>query len=93
MEPRMVTQLMKCMEQPHDSKSLNNKPGHVLVISATNRPDALDPGIRRTGRFDHEIHLGVPDENARFQILKVVTCDLTLEGDIDLMKIARIDSG
>ncbi|KAL4567012.1 hypothetical protein LXL04_022582 [Taraxacum kok-saghyz] len=74
METRMVTHLMKCME----------------LTPRLKKPDALDPGIRRTGRFDHEIHLGVPDENARFQILKVVTRDLTLEGDIDLMKIARM---
>ena len=45
---------------------LNNKPDcHVLVIGATNRPDSLDPALRRAGRFDREIALGIPDENAR----------------------------
>ena len=45
---------------------LNNKPDwNVLVIGATNRPDSLDPALRRAGRFDREIALGIPDENAR----------------------------
>ena len=45
---------------------LNNKStGHVLVIGATNRPDSIDPALRRAGRFDREISLGIPDEAAR----------------------------
>jgi ribosome biogenesis ATPase len=44
---------------------------HVIVLGATNRPDAMDPALRRAGRFDREISLGIPDENAREKILKV----------------------
>ena len=45
--------------------------GHVVIIGATNRPDALDPALRRAGRFDREISLGIPDEKARERILHV----------------------
>ncbi|KAB5530194.1 hypothetical protein DKX38_020275 [Salix brachista] len=83
MERRIVTQLMTCMDEHHglgqpsdDSSSSENSnriPGNVLVIGATNRPDAVDPALRRPGRFDREINLGVPDEKARVQILSVLT--------------------
>ncbi|CAH9073623.1 unnamed protein product [Cuscuta epithymum] len=69
------------------------KSGHVLVIGATNRPDSIDPALRRPGRFDREIVLGVPDENARFDILSVLTRNLKVEGVFDLMKIARLTAG
>lgn len=45
---------------------------HVLVIGATNRPDSLEPALRRAGRFDREIALGIPDESSRMKILQVV---------------------
>ncbi|CAI9279353.1 unnamed protein product [Lactuca saligna] len=103
MERRIVTQLMTCMDESHrvtkpddTSKNLepsNNKPGYVLVIGATNRPDAVDPALRRPGRFDREISLGVPDENARIKILEVLTRDLKREDAFDLVKIARATPG
>ncbi|KAH9750303.1 nuclear valosin-containing protein-like [Citrus sinensis] len=103
MERRIVTQLMTCMDeshrlvQPGDQKSKSDasdsKPGYVLVIGATNRPDAVDPALRRPGRFDREIVLGVPDENARVQILSVLTRNLRVEGSFDLVKIARSTPG
>lgn len=71
----------------------NVRPGYVLVIGATNRPDAVDPALRRPGRFDREIVLGVPDENARAEILSVLTSNLRLEGSFDLLKIARATPG
>ena len=82
MERRVVTQLLACMDGEDmcfiifnisylspTSIDLNNNPvlSQVLVIGATNRVDALDPGLRRSGRFDKEISLGIPDENARKQ--------------------------
>ncbi|KAA0038084.1 cell division control protein 48-like protein C-like [Cucumis melo var. makuwa] len=103
MERRIVTQLMTCMDGFHklvDSKDASSKndnsdvrPGYVLVIGATNRPDAVDPALRRPGRFDREIVLGVPDENARAEILTVLTSNLRLEGSFDLLKIARATAG
>ncbi|KAL5998480.1 hypothetical protein ACLOJK_009421 [Asimina triloba] len=101
MERRIVTQLMTCMEESHqnlgsideDSESPDGKPGYVLVIGATNRPDAVDPALRRPGRFDREIVLGVPDENARVEILSVLTKNLRLEGAFDLIRIARASPG
>ncbi|KAJ0507241.1 putative AAA+ ATPase domain, ATPase, AAA-type, core, AAA ATPase, AAA+ lid domain-containing protein [Helianthus annuus] len=90
-ERRMVTQLMICMD--NTSKNKDGKRGHVLVIGATNRPDALDPALRRPGRFDREITLGVPDENARIKILSLLTQDIKLEGAFDLVKISRLTPG
>ncbi|OEL24623.1 Cell division control protein 48-like protein C [Dichanthelium oligosanthes] len=97
MERRIVTQLMTCMDEFHqnigggnsDAGSSEKKPGYVIVIGATNRPDAVDQALRRPGRFDREISLGIPDENAWKQILKMLTQNLRLEGQFDLFKIAR----
>ncbi|XP_071736062.1 cell division control protein 48 homolog C-like [Rutidosis leptorrhynchoides] len=103
MERRIVTQLMTCMDESHrvakaDDNSNNvettdGKPGYVLVIGATNRPDAVDPALRRPGRFDREIALGIPDEKARMKILDVLTRSLKLEGEFDLVKLARSTPG
>ena len=64
MERRIEAQLLTCMDglawESNDSKP-------VIVLGATNRPDSLDPALRRAGRFDHEIGLGVPDEAGREQ--------------------------
>ncbi|XP_052194467.1 cell division control protein 48 homolog C [Diospyros lotus] len=102
MERRIVTQLMTCMDeshravQPHEdpnAESCNDRPGYVLVIGATNRPDAVDPALRRPGRFDREIVLGVPDEMARVEILSVLISNLRIEGAFDLGKLARATPG
>ncbi|XP_020112827.1 LOW QUALITY PROTEIN: cell division control protein 48 homolog C [Ananas comosus] len=103
MERRIVTQLMTCMDEFHqaldsgdansDADSSEKKLGYVLVIGATNRPDAVDPALRRPGRFDREIALGVPDENARVEILSMLTRNLRLEGQFNLFKIARSTPG
>ncbi|XP_077252180.1 cell division cycle 48C [Tasmannia lanceolata] len=103
MERRIVTQLMTCMDESHqtlgsidvdsDSETTEKKPGYVLVIGATNRPDAVDAALRRPGRFDREIVLGVPDEKGRVEILSVLTRNLRLEGTFDLGKIARSTPG
>ncbi|CAL1372506.1 unnamed protein product [Linum trigynum] len=103
MERRIVTQLMTCMDEYHklvQPADDNSKPesseqraGYVLVIGATNRPDAIDSALRRPGRFDREIMLGVPDEDARVHILSVLTKKCTLEGSLDLLQIARLTPG
>lgn len=90
MERRIVAQLLTCL----DDLSLDNtddKP--VMVIGATNRPDSLDPALRRAGRFDREISMGIPNEEARIQILKVITNKLRLSGDLDFTKLAKLCPG
>ncbi|XP_047308760.1 cell division control protein 48 homolog C [Impatiens glandulifera] len=99
MEKRIVTQLMTSMDashrpvQPDGEASSSDNPPYVLVIGATNRPDSIDPALRRPGRFDREIALGVPNEEARLEILSVVTRRFKLEGSFDLLKIARSTPG
>ncbi|KAK7328280.1 hypothetical protein VNO77_22383 [Canavalia gladiata] len=101
MEKRIVTQLMTSMDQSSrflqsadDSESSDDhRPGYVLVIGATNRPDAVDPALRRPGRFDREIVIGIPNESSREEILSVLTCNKRLEGLFDLRKIARSTPG
>ena len=70
--------------------TLDNR--QVFVIGATNRPEALDPGFRRPGRFDVEIEIGMPDESGRYDILKIHTANMPL-GKVDLKKIARLAHG
>uniref|UniRef100_A0A3B4ACK5 AAA+ ATPase domain-containing protein n=1 Tax=Periophthalmus magnuspinnatus TaxID=409849 RepID=A0A3B4ACK5_9GOBI len=65
----------------------------ILVIGATNRPDSLDPALRRAGRFDREICLGIPNESARFRILKTLCRKLRLSEDIDYGQLARLTPG
>lgn len=103
MERRIVTQLLTCMDESHrlvtpsdkhsDSEVDDKTSGYVLVIGATNRPDAVDSALRRPGRFDREIALGVPDEDARLEILSIFTRNLRLAGDFDLKKIAKATPG
>ena len=67
--------------------------GKVVVIGATNRPDALDPALRRPGRFDREIEIGIPDRNGRYEILQIHTRGMPLADDVDLEKLADITHG
>ena len=66
---------------------------HVVVIAATNRPDALDAALRRAGRFDREIALSIPGEAARAAILAVVTRGLRLDGAVDVVALAAATPG
>ncbi|KAK8967357.1 hypothetical protein KSP40_PGU009223 [Platanthera guangdongensis] len=107
MERRIVTQLMTCMDDSRQTmggfdnesdleasnKSLNRMPGYVLVIGATNRPDAVDHALRRPGRFDKEIALSIPNENARAEILAVLTRNLRHNNEFNLFTIARFTPG
>ncbi|KAG1239643.1 hypothetical protein G6F68_018435 [Rhizopus microsporus] len=69
----------------------NNKP--VMIIGATNRPDSLDAALRRAGRFDREISMGVPDEKSREKILQVLSSKLRLSGDFDFTELAKATPG
>src|SRR5260370_22521699 len=67
--------------------------GHVVVIGATNIPEMLDPALRRPGRFDREIEIGVPNTQARLQILRIHTRAMPLAPDVDLQEIAELSHG
>lgn len=67
--------------------------GHVVVIAATNRPNSLDPALRRFGRFDREIDIGVPDEVGRMEVLRIHTKNMKLAEDVDLADIAKQTHG
>ncbi|KAJ3296242.1 hypothetical protein HK104_001807 [Borealophlyctis nickersoniae] len=90
MERRIVAQLLTCMDDLSLEKT-NNKP--VMIIGATNRPDSLDPALRRAGRFDREISMGVPDEKGRCSILQKLCSKLRLSGDFDFVKLAKMTPG
>ena len=85
-EKRIVSQLLTLMD------GLKER-GKVIVIGATNRPDALDPALRRPGRFDREIEIPPPDKRARREILAVHTRNMPLDDDVDLDKIAEMTHG
>jgi len=85
-ERRVVAQLLALMD------GLSGR-GNVIVIGATNRPQALDPALRRPGRFDREIEIGVPDKQARYEILQIHTRGMPLAEDVDLKKLAKITHG
>lgn len=75
---------------PRQRAAAARKPkGAVVVIGATNRPDALDSALRRAGRFEREICLGVPDAAAREKILSVLTARMRLDGDFDYAQLAK----
>jgi transitional endoplasmic reticulum ATPase len=85
-EKRVVAQLLALMD------GLKER-GRVIVIGATNRPDALDPALRRPGRFDREIEIPPPDKRARREILAVHTRNVPLAEDVNLDNIAEITHG
>ena len=80
-EKRVVAQLLTLMD------GLKSR-GKVVVIAATNRQNAIDPALRRPGRFDREIELGVPDKKGRLEILKIHTRGMPLAKDVNLEEIA-----
>jgi len=85
-ERRVVAQLLALMD------GLSGR-GNVIVIGATNRPSALDPALRRPGRFDREIEIGVPDKKGRYEILQIHTRGMPLAEDFDLKKLAEMTHG
>ena len=91
MEKRIVAQLLTCMDSLSPENNQNGAP--VMVLGATNRPDSIDSALRRAGRFDREIILGVPDEIGRLGILKVMTQNMRLSGDMDFKMLAKKTPG
>lgn len=85
-EKRLVAQLLTLMD---GLKARSN----LVVIAATNRPDAIDEALRRPGRFDREIVIGVPDENGRREILAIHTRGMPLGEGVDLLELARSTHG
>jgi transitional endoplasmic reticulum ATPase len=85
-EKRIVAQLLASMG------GLKSR-GKVLVIGATNRQNALDPALRRPGRFDREIEVGVPNKKGRLEILQIHTRGMPLSEDVDLSLIAKVTHG
>ncbi len=85
-EKRIVSQILTLMD------GMKNR-GKVVVIAATNRIDSIDPALRRPGRFDREIEIGVPDKDGRMQILEIHTRNVPLGDDLDLAKIASVTHG
>jgi transitional endoplasmic reticulum ATPase len=85
-ERRVVAQLLALMD------GLESR-GNVIVIGATNRVNALDPALRRPGRFDREIEIGIPDKNGRYEILQIHTRGMPLAEDVNLNKLAEITHG
>ncbi len=85
-ERRVVAQILALMD------GLKER-GKVIVIGATNRVDALDPALRRPGRFDREIELRVPDREGRYEIMQIHTRGMPLEEDVEMEEIADITHG
>ncbi|CAK9293771.1 unnamed protein product [Gordionus sp. m RMFG-2023] len=88
MERRIISQILCSIDDlTHNSDS------HVLLIAATNFVDSIDPGIRRAGRFDREIVLGMPNENSRYKLLQHFCSKLNISSNIDFRKIVRNTPG
>ncbi len=85
-ERRVVSQLLTLMD------GLEGR-GQVIVIGATNIPDALDPALRRPGRFDREISIGVPDKIGRLEILQIHSRGMPLADDVDIDRLAQVTHG
>jgi transitional endoplasmic reticulum ATPase len=85
-EKRVVSQLLSLMDGIEAR-------GKLVVIGATNRPNAIDPALRRPGRFDREIEIGIPDEEGRFDILQIHARGMPLTDDVNLESIAKVTHG
>lgn len=85
-EKRVVGQLLALMD------GLKSR-GQVVVIGATNIPNALDPALRRPGRFDREISIGIPDRNSRLEILNIHTRGMPLHENVDIAHLADVTHG
>ncbi|WP_457619648.1 AAA family ATPase [Methanopyrus sp.] len=85
-ERRVVAQLLTLMDGLSEDE-------RVVVLASTNRPDDIDPALRRPGRFDKEIEIGVPDKEGRKEILQIHTRDMPLADDVDLDKLAELTHG
>ena len=86
LEKRIVSQLLTLMD------GMKSR-GKVVVIAATNRPDSIDSALRRPGRFDREIEIGIPDDEGRLQILNIHTRGMPLDTDVNIKQIAKTTHG
>src|SRR5690606_19519682 len=85
-ERRLVAQLLTLMDGLKPRQNL-------VVIGATNRPDAIDEALRRPGRFDRELVIGVPDRDGRLEVLDIHTRGMPLADDVELEELARVTHG
>lgn len=85
-ERRIVSQLLTLMD------GLKSR-AHIMVIGATNRPNSIDPALRRFGRFDREIDIGIPDPTGRLEVLAIHTKNMKLDDDVDLEQVANETHG
>lgn len=85
-ERRIVSQLLTLMD------GLKSR-SHVIVMGATNRPNSIDPALRRFGRFDREIDIGVPDETGRLEVMRIHTKNMKLDDDVNLEAVCRDTHG
>ncbi|POI33250.1 hypothetical protein CIB84_002997 [Bambusicola thoracicus] len=85
-EDRLVAQLLTLLD------GVGQK-DRMVVVAATNRPDTLDPALRRPGRFDREVIIGTPTLTQRRSILQMLTCSMPISTDIDLVKLAEMTTG
>src|SRR5436309_4072470 len=85
-ERRVVAQLLSLMDGM-------GARGNIIVIGATNRPNAIDPALRRPGRFDREIEIGVPDKMGRYEVLQIHTRTMPLASDVGLPRLSDICHG
>jgi transitional endoplasmic reticulum ATPase len=85
-ERRVVAQLLSLMD------GMGTR-GNIIVIGATNRPNAIDPALRRPGRFDREIEIGVPDKAGRNEILQIHTRNMPLAEDVDIKRLSDVTHG
>ena len=85
-EKRIVSQLLTLMD------GMKSR-GKVVVIAATNRPDSIDPALRRPGRFDREIEIGIPDDEGRFEILSIHTRGMPIDEKVNLKQISNTTHG
>ena len=85
-ERRIVSQLLTLMD------GLKSR-AHVIVMGATNRPNSIDPALRRFGRFDREVDIGVPDEVGRLEVMRIHTKNMKLEDNVDLQAVCRETHG
>ena len=86
LEKRIVSQLLTLMD------GMKSR-GKVVIIAATNRPDSIDPALRRPGRFDREIEIGIPDDEGRFDILSIHTRGMPIDEKVDLKQISKTTHG
>mmetsp|Transcript_26218 Transcript_26218/g.60785 ORF Transcript_26218/g.60785 Transcript_26218/m.60785 type:complete len:645 (-) Transcript_26218:123-2057(-) len=85
-ERRIVSQLLTLMD------GLKSR-AHIVVMAATNRPNSIDAALRRFGRFDREVDIGVPDETGRMEVMRIHTKNMKLSDDVDLEQVARETHG